>query len=173
MDQFRRGSRPSSGARRVGRFPVRGAADRWPGKILGATLTRSPCVGVAKIIKEAITSLHEERFCPCLCSSPPHGRASPRSIGSRAPPALPRQKLARQAGCGLDVVYTWIYTATSIAHHTTTTKGQAGDYLPRQVAVTLQRVLHGPAFGALQPADQRALASKFRNPLWAPRLAAK
>ena len=41
------------------------------------------------------------------------------------------------------------------------------------VSVALQRVVHGPAFGALQPADQLALASKFRNPLWALRLAAK
>ena len=154
MDQFRRGSRPSTGARRVGRFPVRGAADRWPGKILGATLTRSPCVGVAKIIKEAITSLHEERFCPCLCSSPPHGRASPRSIGSRAPPALPRQKLARQAGCGLERLDLNAWTST-------------------HVSVDLPRVVHGPAFGALQPADQLALASNFRNSLRAPRLAAK
>ena len=44
---------------------------------------------------------------------------------------------------------------------------------PLSVSVALQRVVHGPAFGALQPADQMALASKFRNPLWALRLAAK
>ena len=41
------------------------------------------------------------------------------------------------------------------------------------VFVALQRVGHGPAFSALQPADQLTLASKFQDSLWPLRLAAK
>ena len=72
----------------------------------------------------------------------------------------------RRGGAGADLAQVRDHAEVAPSSH-------SSGFAWLSVFVALQRVVHGPAFGALQPADQLALASKFRNPLWALRLAAK